>query len=40
MLGQGADSANAAPGATPFPAMQHAFGAAGVPLPEFGGEWK
>jgi DNA polymerase III delta prime subunit len=40
LLGQGADSANAAPGATPFPAMLHAFGAAGIPLPEFGGEWK
>jgi hypothetical protein len=35
LLGQGADGANAPqPGPAPFPAMLHAFGAAGIPIPD------
>ncbi|HUA43934.1 MAG TPA: AAA family ATPase [Solirubrobacteraceae bacterium] len=37
LLGQGADGASTAqPGPAPFPAMLHAFGAAGIPVPELG----
>jgi hypothetical protein len=36
LLGQGADGANSPePGPPPFPAMLHAFGAAGLPIPDF-----
>jgi hypothetical protein len=39
LLGQGADGADAPqPGPPPFPAMVHAFGAAGIAIPEIGGE--
>jgi energy-coupling factor transporter ATP-binding protein EcfA2 len=39
LLGQGADGANAPhPGAPPFPQMLHAFGAAGIAIPEVGQE--
>jgi ATPase family associated with various cellular activities (AAA) len=39
LLGQGADGEDAPqPGQPPFPAMLHAFGAAGIPLPDFGDE--
>jgi ribosomal protein L35AE/L33A len=35
LLGQGSDAANAPqPGPAPFPAMLHAFGAAGIPTPQ------
>jgi hypothetical protein len=37
LLGQGADGANAPqPGPPPFPAMMHAFGAAGIAIPDTG----
>jgi ATPase family associated with various cellular activities (AAA) len=35
LLGQGADRPDAVQGATPFDAMLHAFGAAGLPMPGF-----
>jgi ATPase family associated with various cellular activities (AAA) len=39
LLGQGAEGEDAAhPGPPPFPAMVHAFGAAGIAVPEFGPE--
>jgi ATPase family associated with various cellular activities (AAA) len=34
LLGQGADGADAQPGPAPFPSMLHAFGAAGIPIPD------